>query len=249
MSPIPRPQDTAERLPQVKRTPLYEQVYDILLERIKNGHLPAGEIVDAQSIADSLGISRTPVREAIRNLVQVGVLEADGNLRARVYLPNVNELAEIYQIRSAMYSVTAQTVAVFHAELDLTYLRSSVPTHINELEPEQIADANNQFHRELVRLSTNQASLKLQSTMSLQVRQYRHFAMRYPERRSGSVKDHQQILQLIEQGNAEGARRETYAHILRAGAWAICHLAPDPSRDSMPMRFLRSYADSATSDQ
>lgn len=231
---------------EIKRAPLYQQVHDILLERIKDGRLTSGEIVDAQSLADSLGISRTPVREAIRQLVQVGILEAHGNLRARVYLPDVTDLAEIYQVRGAMYSVAAQTVAMFSEDLDLTYLRSSVPGRTDDLEPAQIADANDQFHRELVRLSNNQTSMQFQDTMSLQVRQYRHVAMSYPERRAGSVDEHSLILRLIEQGDAEAARRETYAHILRAGAWAVSHLAPDAKNDTVPMRFLRSWADTAS---
>lgn len=227
---------------QIKKAPLYQQVHDILLERIQDGRLTAGDIVDAQSLADSLGISRTPVREAIRQLVQVGILRAEGNTRARVYLPDVFALAEIYQVRAAIYSIAAQTVAMLTNDLDLTYLRSSVPTPKDNLDPSQVAASNEQFHRELVRLSTNRMSLHFEGTMSIQVRQYRHLAMQYPERRRGSLEEHAEILRLIESGDAEAARRETYAHILHAGAWAVSHLAPDPKNDSRPMRFLRSYA-------
>src|SRR3712207_519911 len=67
-----------------RRDSLVESVYDALLRRILDGTIPSGEIVSELALAQELGVSRTPVHDAVRQLAKDGLVVREGRRRARV---------------------------------------------------------------------------------------------------------------------------------------------------------------------
>ncbi|MHA6794321.1 GntR family transcriptional regulator [Pseudonocardia bannensis] len=84
------------------------QVATALREEILGGRLPGGSPVREQDVAERLGVSRTPVREAVSRLVAEGLLIKDGNHTAHVFRPSLAELLEIYEIRMPLESLAAR---------------------------------------------------------------------------------------------------------------------------------------------
>ncbi len=86
----------------LSRTPLAEQVKDRLLQEILSGRYPADARIRETSVARELGISQAPVREALRGLEAIGVVEIEPFRGARVRRPSTDELAQGYAVRTAL---------------------------------------------------------------------------------------------------------------------------------------------------
>jgi DNA-binding GntR family transcriptional regulator len=94
------------------RTPLREQVKEVLLERILHGAYAPGDRLVETAIARELGTSQAPVREALRELEQLRLVESSPHKGARVRAVTAAELAEIYPVRAAIEEVAAREAAV-----------------------------------------------------------------------------------------------------------------------------------------
>src|ERR687887_1897079 len=95
----------------VSRTPLREQVKELVLERILDGTYAPGERLVETRIAQELGTSQAPVREALRDLELLRLVESEPFRGARVREVRREELAEIYPVRAALEEVAAREAA------------------------------------------------------------------------------------------------------------------------------------------
>src|SRR4029077_18596104 len=128
---------------------LRSQVRDLLLERIVEGYYePGARLVETQ-IARELGVSQAPVREALRDLESVGVVETTAFRGARVRNPTRAELLEAYPVRAALECLAAFEAAsrITDAQLDqLEDLIGQMEKAAEEGNAHQQAMANAQFH-------------------------------------------------------------------------------------------------------
>jgi len=85
---------------KLKRTNLSEQAYRLLTERILNGEYPAGTRLTEETLAEEFGVSRTPLREALRRLTAEGLIEPLPKRGLRVTSPDNAEIAELFLCRS-----------------------------------------------------------------------------------------------------------------------------------------------------
>ncbi|MDR0931478.1 MAG: GntR family transcriptional regulator [Victivallales bacterium] len=83
----------------LKKTNLSEQAYRLLIKRIIEGRYPAGTRLTEESLAKEFGISRTPLREALRRLVVEGILEEQPRRGLRVMSPSREEISELFECR------------------------------------------------------------------------------------------------------------------------------------------------------
>lgn len=96
-------------LPPVKS--LREFIRDTLLDRIARGDLPSGQRVVEATLVKDFSISATPVREAIRELVAMSVLEAQNNKGASVRQIRLHETIEAFEVRAALETLAARSSA------------------------------------------------------------------------------------------------------------------------------------------
>ena len=85
---------------KLKRTNLSEQAYRLLTERILSGEYPAGARLTEETLAEEFGVSRTPLREALRRLTAEGLIEPLAKRGLRVTCPENAEIAELFLCRS-----------------------------------------------------------------------------------------------------------------------------------------------------
>src|SRR6188768_653952 len=91
--------------------PLRDQAYRHIHGKLLSGELPAGHVLSEHSLAREIGISRTPVREAIRRLEQEGILEQVPRYGTIVRRPERRDLEELYQLREALEPYAVAQVA------------------------------------------------------------------------------------------------------------------------------------------
>src|SRR6478672_1518002 len=102
--------------PMITRTPLRDQVYHAVLAQIHRGDLPAGKRVRDTDIATQLGVSRTPVREALLRLAREGVLDADMGRGFSVCPLKAREMRETGAILGALESLALQSCGEISTE-------------------------------------------------------------------------------------------------------------------------------------
>jgi len=154
------------------RTVLREQIRELLLERILGGELEAGDRIVELQIAQELGTSQAPVREALRELQSLGFVEHEPYRGTRVRRITEEELAEIYPVRAALEELAAQEAAsrldgkVEELEREFEAMREAAAQ--DDLKDLAAHDAT--FHRLIVEAAGNKVLLDTWRTLRVEAR-------------------------------------------------------------------------------
>ena len=154
------------------RTVLREQIRELLLERILGGELEAGDRIVELQIAQELGTSQAPVREALRELQSLGFVEHEPYRETRVRRIAEEELAEIYPVRAALEELAAQEAAsrldgkVEELEREFEAMREAAAQ--DDLQDLAAHDAA--FHRLIVEAAGNKVLLDTWRTLRVEAR-------------------------------------------------------------------------------
>jgi DNA-binding GntR family transcriptional regulator len=156
----------------ISRTVLREQVKELILERILKGEYKPGDRLVETRIAEELGTSQAPVREALRDLELLRFVESEPFRGARVRAITLAELEEIYPVRAALEEVAARAAAT-RIDSDLEALEREVAAmgeaaDRGDLHAQAEHDAN--FHRIIVEASGNSILLSLWDSLGVDVR-------------------------------------------------------------------------------
>ncbi|HZC85192.1 MAG TPA: GntR family transcriptional regulator [Rubrobacter sp.] len=154
------------------RTVLREQIRELLLERILKGELESGDRIVELQIAQELGTSQAPVREALRELQSLGFVEHEPYRGTRVRRITEEELAEIYPVRAALEELAAQEAAsrldgkVEELEREFEAMREAASS--DDLQELAAHDAT--FHRLIVEAAGNKVLLDTWRTLRVEAR-------------------------------------------------------------------------------
>jgi DNA-binding GntR family transcriptional regulator len=154
------------------RTVLREQIRELLLERILKGELQPGDRLVELQIAQELGTSQAPVREALRELQSLGFVEHEPYRGTRVRRITEGELAEIYPVRAALEELAAQEAAskldgkVEELEREFEAMREAADR--DDLQDLAAHDAT--FHRLIVEAAGNKVLLDTWRTLRVEAR-------------------------------------------------------------------------------
>ena len=191
-----------------------------LRDMIITGELSAGSDHLESELADRLGMSRTPIREAALMLESQGLLELRPRKGVRILPVSPNDMAEIYDILTELESMSARRAA--EAGLSDNALSTLVQS-IEDMEAalaskslEDWAQADEVFHSELVELGGNARVKMIFEMMSNQVRRARAVTLYMRPLPVQSNEDHRKVLEAIKSGDAEVAGSIHHAHRQRA---------------------------------
>lgn len=199
--------------------PLREVVYETLREAIRNGALAPGERLMEIQLAEELGVSRTPVREAIRKLELesfVVMLPRRGTYVANLSLKDINE---VFEIRAALDGLAAGLAAerITEEELEqMERLMVEIADHIEQHNNQKIVEVDEAFHDILYRASRNERLVGIIYNLREQFTRFRSVSINYPGRLQNTLEEHRQLVEAIAQRNAETAQQKAREHIENA---------------------------------
>ena len=201
-------------------TSLVEAAYDQIRRRILDNVWPPGHRALEQEVALTLGMSRTPVREALLRLQNEGLVEVIPRHGVRVLPVSPADMREIYQILTALECMAAELLANRKPSAkELTPLVDATKAMDKALKQEDLdawAAADERFHAHLVDLAGNR---QLQATVLNywdRAHRARMFTLRLRPKPMNSTREHMQMVERLRAGDAEGAARVTRAHRERA---------------------------------
>lgn len=189
---------------------------DALRALIFAGELPPGSDHLESELAEKLGMSRTPVREATLVLESQGLLEVRPRKGVRISALSAEDMREIYEVLTELESLAASLAADAHySEEDLSSLKSAISAmeaSVAANDREGWAQADAAFHNELVRLGGNKRIEAIVSNFNDQVRRARAMTLHMRPMPQKSNEDHRALYEAIARGDADTARQIHWRH-------------------------------------
>lgn len=199
---------------------MVDSAYERIRRRILDNEWLPGHSALEHQVADELGMSRTPVREALKRLENEGLVEVIPRHGVRVLPVSATDMQEIYLILTALECTAAELLAARRPSAkELAPLVDATKAMDAALRAEDLnawAAADERFHQNLVDLAGNR---HLQATvLNYWDRSHRArlFSLRLRPKPVNSTKEHMQMVERLRAGDAEGAARVTRAHRERA---------------------------------
>lgn len=201
---------------------LYEEVAELLRQRIFQRELEPGSWIDELKIAEDYGISRTPLREALKVLAAEGLVTM--KVRRGAYVTEVNEkdLVDIYHLLGLLESDAAGVVAERATDVQLQELQS-LHTALEDSIPDRdrFFAINENFHMRLLEIADNRWRLQMVADLRKVMKLNRHHSLLKSGRIEESLAEHRAVMAALEARDAQAANqcmREHFHNGLEAAA-------------------------------
>lgn len=200
------------------RKPLGQRVFEQLRQSIIRGDIRPGQRLVENRVAESMAISRTPVREALHKLEREFLLQKQPRGGYIVLGLSRSEIEETFGIRGVLESYAARLAALKHTSAQLEPLARRIDAYQASLDQgrlDLLPGINTEFHDLLYALSRSPKLIAMISGLRDQIFRFRQIILEKGEMAERSNADHRQMLDHIRRRDADGVERLVRDHILR----------------------------------
>jgi DNA-binding GntR family transcriptional regulator len=226
-----------------------QHAYDQLRRKILSGELAPGTAFSQVQLATQLGISRTPLREAVRRLQSEGLLRSEHNRRVRVSPLSTGDFEDLYAMRIALDSLAAKITVPQLTEVEIAALREAFDLATEAADRGDLAryhEPHRRFHYGLYAHAGPRLIARVEDLWDHADR-YRLLYQAHAGERTYLVQlasvDHAAILEAAEQGDAELCARRIAAHLARTALMTMVRVdhGHDPARVRGALELVRAY--------
>ncbi len=211
---------------------LRTQAYHTLKQAITSVNIyaqPQEIRLDERQLSQDLGVSRTPIREAMTLLEQEGFVKTLPRRGIFVVRKTKKEIVEMIQVWAALEGLAARLITLHASDEDIATLRHLFdefqghggPSPEGDLD--EYSDANIKFHQALITLSGNQHVAALTENLIIHVRAIRQMTIGQGDRAARSIVDHMRIIEALERRDTELAEKFARQHTLDLAAHVEKH--------------------------
>jgi DNA-binding GntR family transcriptional regulator len=233
---------------ELTHKPLKEEIYDALHRQIIAGKYRPGDWLRQEDIATQMGVSMTPVREALDLLVSTGLAERVPYRGVRVREMSVKDITDAYGLRLILEALTAREAALHITPEQISSLEKILAemkkrVKLNEMPQER--QLSREFHSIIAEASGNNLLVKLYAVVANAFPDWLLYeaVFRKPELLASSVaqtyEEHTAIMDALINGDADKAAQKSLEHILDSGKWMKEYL-------NIPAELLREKEELAT---
>ncbi|HVP80821.1 MAG TPA: GntR family transcriptional regulator [Thermodesulfobacteriota bacterium] len=193
-----------------------QKIYFHLREQLLNGEIPPHQHLVETKIAKEVGISRTPIREALHSLELEGLIESIPRVGYVVKPIDEDEVGEICEIRAAIEGVGARWAMEKAPQKLIDDLKQNISTSeeiVAQGDPKAFVELDAQFHEIIARLSGSRRLQELGQTLRRHMLRYRVQSIYLTENVLRAIKGHKGILEAIEKGQWEEVARAIRYHL------------------------------------
>ena len=197
-----------------------DQIFDELELDILSGVWERGAILTEIKLSEQLGVSRTPIREALRRLEQEHIIETTSK-GARVIGINHEDIADIYSIRERIEGLASRWAAERADEDGIRQLKDAVDLqefYTNKNDPENLRNTDSRFHQVLYSLCGSNSMKDTLEVLHRKILKYRKVSLTSPDRARKALEEHRAIYEAIASRDAENAEALTVQHVRNAYA-------------------------------
>jgi DNA-binding GntR family transcriptional regulator len=195
------------------RRPLHEEAAERLRDMIVEGELTPGERITEQSLCDRMGLSRTPLREAIKTLTSEGLILLQPNRGATVAALRLEDIEDTFRVIGALEALAGELACGYLRDDDVAEIRVlhyQMALHRTRGERLEYFKLNQRIHEKIVELSGNAVLLETHRRLGGRIRRHRFAANLATERWDQAIREHEEMLAALD--DRDGKR---LAEILR----------------------------------
>jgi DNA-binding GntR family transcriptional regulator len=210
--------------------PLREQVVDVLRDAILDFRLKPGQRLIERELIEQIGVSRTTIREVLRQLAAEGLVTTIPQKGAIVVVPSPEEAAELYDVRLVLEAAAVTRFVRHAAPEQVRALRAAVDemervAGVGSEDVRAVLRANDEFYEVLLQGAGNRTFAALLGGVQARVRVLRASSLSQPGRPAAAVTELRAIVEAIEAGDADGAAARTAEHLELAEAAGLRAIA------------------------
>jgi DNA-binding GntR family transcriptional regulator len=201
----------ADRIP---RRSLHNELTERIRKLITSGELPSGQKIPEKGLCEQFGVSRTPLREALKVLASEGIVTLRPNRGAMVRPLTIEELEEVFPVMGALEALSGEIACRFITDAEVQAIRRMHDAMVGHWRCGQLQDyfrLNQHIHEAILEATRNETRKSIYRGLSGRLLSARYIANMSPERWAQAVVEHEAILQALDA--RDGAR---LAEILKA---------------------------------
>ncbi len=203
------------------RALLSDRIRNALTDQIASGELAAGAPLDEQQLADRFGVSRTPIREALRQLSVSGLVEIRPRRGGVVARMTPERIMELFETMAEVEAVCARLATYRMTPIErsqLLDLHEAALRFAAEGDVDGYDRINHAFHECIYRATHNAFLAEQAISLRSRMNALRRIQLRHKDRPGRSVSEHQSIMEALAEGDGETAARRMRAHMLNAAS-------------------------------
>lgn len=210
---------------QRQAAPLREQAVRVLRERIVRGELQAGERLKERILVEDLQVSRTVVREALRQLESERLIRIEPQVGPLVAELSADQARQLYEVRAALEATAARLAAINRTDAELRELERTLAAIQTSLTPlDELLRAKRAFYTALIRASHNEIIGEQLDGVQARISQLRRMTLTRPDRGASMIAELQAVVDAIAEKDDVRAFTASVEHVMSASAIALAHL-------------------------
>lgn len=225
----------------IRRRSLHRYVTDRLRDMIVESELRPGDRIDEQALCDLFGISRTPLREALKVLASEGLIELRPNRGARVAPLTEQGVLQLFEVAAGVERMAAELAVARASDEDLTVLRQVHDRMLRYHAARRRSDyfrLNHRIHNAVVELAGNTVLTEVHAQLMTKIRRARFTAILSQERWDESVCEHENLMCALE-ARDPAAGNILRDHVLATGKVVLAFVREQIDQDQEPPRRRR----------
>lgn len=196
--------------------PLRDQIYHKVRSMIVSGQMKPGEAINEMAIAQSLGVSRTPVREAVKRISDEGLVNVFAQTGTFVARISIRDIEEAYVIRNALEMESARRAAEKLTQAQAEALEDNIAAHRTAIARGRFSDAihlDDAFHRTIAEVNGFHMLWRAVDISKAQMDRGRYLAIPKPGYGDQTIQQHQAILKALQRHDGEAAATAMREHL------------------------------------
>ncbi len=182
----------------IEKKTLHEEIANNLRELIMSGELQEGDKIKEDELCSSMGISKTPLREALRVLSVEGLIKLVPNRGSFVSTPTFEEIREMFDVMSVLEGICARAAAEKMSAQDLATLEKlhdKLEKNFKRRAQREYIRINNQFHSFVQEMAGNRTLNQIVNGLRQKILLYRYQSLNLPERFEQSIQEHRDLIE------------------------------------------------------
>ncbi len=241
LDPISKTRSRSKK--RIQRQSLHLEVADNLRDMIVEGELPPGHRISEGDLCEKFGISRTPMREALKVLASEGLVEIKPNRGTRVTEISLEDIDELFEAVSGIERIAGELATERMTEHDLEHLNSlndRMTSHFENGRRHEYFQLNQKAHTAIINMSGNSVLREIHENLMIKVRRARYLAILSIDRWEESVKEHGKIIEAMEARDAELAGNLIRDHVRNTGKVVKQTFNPENANAGRPLLYAQN---------